>query len=287
MELEEYLLIGHSRSTVKSYLRGIKLYQDWREHAADATHNTVMDYVRELRLRYHKASTLHGILSCVKAYYRYLNYIGYRKDNPARSIRLRDKRIKEIQLQDLFSVEELERIFKKGFHKSSLHGRNKVLISFLVYQGLQAVELECLKVEDIDLEKGTVYIRSSRISNGRTLTLTSQQIMLLYVYMQEDRPVLLQGKEEDSLLLNHEGKAGLGSSYTSYIRRRYKKMFQGRSVSITTIRQSVITNLLKTGHDLRIVQVFAGHRCPSTTEKYKQSYVEALQKEIDRYHPIR
>ncbi|WP_158857071.1 hypothetical protein [Lunatibacter salilacus] len=48
-----------------------------------------------------------------------------------------------------------------------------------------------------------------------------------------------------------------------------------------------IANLLKRGNDLRIVQVFAGHKYPSATEKYKQANVEALQAAINQYHPIK
>ena len=54
-----------------------------------------------------------------------------------------------------------------------------------------------------------------------------------------------------------------------------------------TIRQSVITNLLKQNHDLRLVQVFAGHKNPSTIEKYKQADLEALKTAIKQYHPIK
>jgi len=54
-----------------------------------------------------------------------------------------------------------------------------------------------------------------------------------------------------------------------------------------TIRQSVIANLLKQGHDLRIVQAFSGHKYPSTTERYKQNDVVALQQQINVFHPMR
>jgi integrase/recombinase XerD len=35
-----------------------------------------------------------------------------------------------------------------------------------------------------------------------------------------------------------------------------------RNLNAKTIRQSVIANLLKEGKDLRVVQVFAGHKKP-------------------------
>jgi len=42
-------------------------------------------------------------------------------------------------------------------------------------------------------------------------------------------------------------------------------------VTALTVRQSVITNLLKAGNGLRVVQVFTGQKNPSATEKYKQA----------------
>ena len=63
-------------------------------------------------------------------------------------------------------------------------------------------------------------------------------------------------------------------------------MFPDRNLNPRTIRQSVITNLLKEGKDLRVVQVFAGHKKISTTEKYRQSGLKELQEAIEKYHPL-
>ena len=73
---------------------------------------------------------------------------------------------------------------------------------------------------------------------------------------------------------------------TKHIKRNYN-IYKPRKVNALTIRQSVITNLLKQNNDLRIVQSFAGHKYPSTTERYKQSNVEALQTALQIYHPIK
>lgn len=57
---------------------------------------------------------------------------------------------------------------------------------------------------------------------------------------------------------------------TKHIRRNYA-VYRPRKVNALTIRQSVIANLLKRDNDLRIVQVFGGHKYPSAKEKYKQT----------------
>ena len=53
------------------------------------------------------------------------------------------------------------------------------------------------------------------------------------------------------------------------------------------IRQSVIYNLLKDGNDLRKVQLFAGHKCITTTEQYKSCLLEELRSQLEKHHPLR
>ena len=59
-----------------------------------------------------------------------------------------------------------------------------------------------------------------------------------------------------------------------------------RKLTALVIRQSVIANLLAKNNDLRVVQYFAGHKSPDTTEKYRQTGLNALKVAIDKLHPI-
>ncbi|MBK8153289.1 MAG: hypothetical protein IPK61_09705 [Saprospiraceae bacterium] len=45
-------------------------------------------------------------------------------------------------------------------------------------------------------------------------------------------------------------------------------------------------HLLKQNNDIRIVQVFAGHKRSGSTEQYKQSGLEELKASIERLHPL-
>lgn len=59
-----------------------------------------------------------------------------------------------------------------------------------------------------------------------------------------------------------------------------------KKLTPTSIRQSVITNLLSQGNNLRMVQEFAGHKHPDTTEKYRQTGLKALQDAVEKHHPL-
>jgi site-specific recombinase XerD len=72
-----------------------------------------------------------------------------------------------------------------------------------------------------------------------------------------------------------------------YVINSYKNIYPGRAVTAWAIRSSVIANLLAEGHDISVVQQFAVHKYPSSTERYRQSQVEALKSAIEQYHPMK
>jgi integrase/recombinase XerD len=290
MNLLDYLQTRYTTKTAKAYKREIEIFIGNYPEANKALYKDLIHYMGRLRNRYSNAKTINRIVSSIKAYYDFLNYTGKRKDNPSKAIRLRDKQSRDIQLQDLFTPEELESLLNRKERYNPLEYRNKVLMSFLIYQAVLPRELAGITTDDINLEQGTVYIKATTKTNARTLQLKPNQIMLLYHYINEVRLKLLkktQNQEtEKTLLISHRGNPETVSSLVSHV-KRMKHKFTGRTLNMQTIRQSVITNLLKAGNDLRIVQVFAGHKYPSTTEKYKQTNVEALQSAINQHHPIR
>jgi integrase/recombinase XerD len=156
----------------------------------------------------------------------------------------------------------------------------------LIYQALHPREIESLLIENINLDKGSIYIKATYKTNSRTLQLKPNQILLFHQYINEIRPKLLNGNSSNCLLIGIRSEPMSGEDITKHIKRSFKELYPNRKVNAQTIRQSVIANLLKQGHDLSLVQNFAGHKYPSTTEKYKQSEIETLKAAVNKYHPI-
>ena len=102
--------------------------------------------------------------------------------------------------------------------------------------------------------------------------------------MKEDRE-LLEKQKTSFFLLNK-----LGSKITAddinYLISTYQKGFTKKITSVK-IRQSVIKQKLDQGENLRKVQYFAGHKHADTTEKYRETGIEALQTAINQFHPIK
>jgi integrase/recombinase XerD len=285
--LIEYLKSKYSNATTKAYLKEIDRYLSRNPGAEDYNYQYILKYIGKLRKRYSNTGTLNRILSCIKAYYAYVASTGYRNDNPAKNIILKDKVARDIQSQDLFTEAELEKLLQRK-ERYRLHAvRNKVLIGLLIYQALLPKEIVALTVEDIDLDEGTVHIGAQLKTNGRVLELKPKQVIVMLQYLSKIRSQLLNGKQHDYFVLGGRGNVFTAEEITKHIKSTYRNMFEHRKVTPVSIRQSVITNLLSKNVGIRTVQVFAGHKNPSTTEQYKQSNVEALKEQVNLYHPIR
>lgn len=284
--IENYLQKHYSPDTAKAYKREIEIYLSNYPTASTANYKDLTNYIGALRQRYNKPATISRILSSIKVYYDYLCYEGTRNDNPTKAIKLRDKQSRDIQLQDLFTTEELEILLNRKERYTNLDYRNKVLSSLLIYQALHPREIENLSVENINLDSGSIYIKPTYKTNNRTLQLKPNQILLFHQYIHEIRSKLLNGNASNCLLIGIRSEPMSGEDITKHIKRSFKELYPNRKVNAQTIRQSVIANLLKQGHDLSLVQNFAGHKYPSTTEKYKQNEIETLKAAINKYHPL-
>ncbi len=286
MSLEEYLKQNLRASSARSYLYEINKYKRLNKNVEKYDYQNVMLYIEILRGNY-AVSNMTRIIASIKKYYDYLIEIGKRKDNPASSIRMRDSKQNPIQLQDLFTEKELQSFLEPRVERYPfLAKRNKIIMSLLVHQGLRIGEIEKLKLTDIDLEKATIQITGTALTNNRILLLKAQQILLLHEYINHDRDKIKTFREHKNALLLGKVGTPIKTENIDYLIGSFENKSKKR-LTATSIRQSVIANLLTKGNDLRIVQHFAGHKHPDTTEKYRQTGLNALKTAIDKLHPIK
>ena len=286
MSIEDYLSQSLMQSSVESYLYDINKYKKNNKNADKYDYQKVMQYIEILRNE-HSISNVKRVIASIKKYYDYLIETGKRKDNPARAIRIRDGKENPIQLQDLFTEKELQILLVPRIERYPfLTKRNKIIMSLLVNQGLRIGEIEYLKLTDIDLEKATIQIKETGVTNARNLPLKAEQILLLYEFINQDRNKLKTFRNDENALLLGKLGTPITKEDVDYLISTYQKQSK-KKLTTTTIRQSVIANLLTKNNDLRIVQHFAGHKSPDTTEKYRQTGLNALKTAIEKLHPIK
>ena len=153
----------------------------------------------------------------------------------------------------------------------------------MVYQGLNTSELIRLELEDLQLYKGKVYIKSGVRSNSRTLELKPWQVIEFLEYIKEIREEIIDRKKLETNRVFIPSNKRLGNT-VYHILKKLKRV-NHQVENIHQIRASVITNWLKR-YNLRQVQVMAGHRYISSTEKYLQDDLESLHEIVNNFHPI-
>jgi integrase/recombinase XerD len=288
MNLIDYLQKHYSSGSIKGYLQLIRRYELQTRNALTASYAEVLDYLGALRKTGLHPKSIRNHLAAIKIYYNYLEASGQRSDHPCRNLRLRDNINRSVKLEKLYSPEKLEQL-DQAFTAAPLV--EQIIISLLINHALTTGEIRRLNVEDIDLKKQKLIIRSGnypgrRSNNERTLAMPDEQANLFNEYLQELRPRLANinsGKAQKRLLLTIKGLP----LWSGYINRMLKQNAVGQLFQPQKIRQSVIVNLLKAGHDLRVVQVFAGHRLAGSTEQYQSNRLDELRSAIVKYHPLK
>ena len=292
----EYLAKNYSPKTINNYLYGVNKYLSYL--GTDGTHENQMDilnYIGYLREKDLHPKTIRNQLYCIKIYYNYLQQSGQRLDHPCKKLSLRDQINRSIILERLYSMEQMEQFL--GDHKSKfilVQKRTEIIISLLIYQALTNAEIVNLTLDDVDLEQGQVRINSislgaKNINASRTLALKSKQILLIDRYVQQDRYKLIarnnQPNAEDmqALLLTLFGQKIKPGAIVRQINSGHQKFMRMTPIKM---RQSVIHHKLKEGHNVRVVQAFAGHRSILSTEEYQINKLEELKQGINKYHPL-
>ena len=267
LTLEQYLKQVVSASTAQSYLYTINHFLATNPKAKRYQYKNIIAYMEEVSRKQTNVQYRIRILSAIKKYYDYLVMSGYRSDHPCKRLNVKIKGNQTIQVQDLFSSAELQLLLERENRYQHLDIRNNVLLSLLIYQGLTSDEIIRLNVRDVDLERGTVYIKGSANLNKRTMDLVPRQMILFFKYINETRVKLLRC-QSDKLIITKLGKPISVDSVHAMI-EPLKSLFTDRKLNPQTIRMSVICNWLNEKEfPLEKVQELAGHKWPGTTEKY-------------------
>lgn len=282
---EQFLLERYTPQTTKSYLFAVNHFLNLNPKAKRYKYHNIVSYMETVSQRQANPQYRVKILSAIKKYYDYLVMIGYRADHPCKRLNIKVNHNQSVQLQDLFSSEELQLFLNRENRYQFIDTRNTVILSLLIYQGLASEEITKLDVKDIDLDKGTIYIKASSNLNRRTLELKPKQMIPFKSYIDEIRPKMLMGKT-DKLILNKLGKPisvdGIHSIFD-----QFKGLFPDRKPNPQAIRMSVICNWLNEKKlPLEQVQELAGHKWPGTTEKYFKVDANAERELINKFFPF-
>ena len=163
----------------------------------------------------------------------------------------------QTKLPEIFSFEELERLFKCA---TSL--KNRVLLMTTYGAGLRVSEVVNLKLSDIDSSRMTIKVCQGKGNKDRYTILSSRLLTELRVYYREYKPPvwLFYGSYTGEQM-------SVGTAQTLYYTAKERAGITKKG-GIHTLRHCFATHLLEAGVDLRTIQSLMGHSSLITTMGY-------------------
>lgn len=278
MTFEEYLEQYYTKQTISSYLYVVcKLKREFPD-CDQAKYKDILTYIAKHEVRGYRE------LAALKKYYDYLIDEHIREDHPCKQIVIKHPS-RGVQFQDLFSLQELELLLKRENRYSHLEFRNKSIISLLIYQGLTPANITNLRIQDVDLDGGTIYVKQTPKVRKRLLFIKDKQFSYLNKYIKKERKQISREEEFDNLFLSSKG-IPLSVDSLNKMLRALKPLFPDKNLNALSIRQSVISNWINREQlSIEDVQIMSGQKWLSSTEKYKRTDLEKEIEKINKYFP--
>ena len=267
-ELEAFLALLAARRaarTVDAYRRDLeRLASFLGGPVAAATADQLEQYTAGLGAEGLSPATLARKTAAARSFFRHLQLIGARTDNPAADVAL-PRRTR--RLPKTLSPGEATRLIEAANGTTPRALRDRALVELLYGAGLRVSEATGLTRTGVDLDERAVRV-TGKGGKERVVPIGREAVEALRRYLARGRPYL-ERRHRQELFLNAKGGALTRSGVFLILRRlaAIAGLEEGR-VHPHLLRHSFATHLLEGGADLRSVQEMLGHADLSTTELY-------------------
>ena len=284
-KLSEYLKAKKfENTTVFINIRYAEIFIKWLEsennNIENCVYKDIINFIEYLKTKGKSIRNINQYLLAIRHLYASLEM----ENAPANDVRLKGER--RTVPMNLLDDNELNELYDKYYAFDNRTKRNKSILSLLIHQALTTEDLHNLKPEHLKLKQGKIIVPKTKRTNSRTLTLLPEQIILLQEYSDKIRAEIISQNpiNTEQLFISITGKTDIKNSL--YHLFRALKQINQNVRNAKQIRMSVIRNKLKNSN-LREVQQFAGHKWVSSTERYLLNNIDDLQRDIEKYHPMK
>jgi len=295
--LEWMRVQNFSRYTVQSRDYDLRRFLDWSEERSivrtgDVTKIVLEDY-KKFQYRRKKPdgsaisrTTQHHTLRTIRGFTKWLHRRGVILTDPGAFVEL--PRLEQHLPPTALTPLEVEQILG-AIDVTQLSGlRDRTILEVAYSTGMRRLELSRLKINDVDADRGTVMVRQGKGKKDRVVPIGARALAWLDKYLEESRPFLLVGAEDDgdgTVFLTRFGTAIAPNSITDMGRMRVKAAGLEKPGSMHIYRHSAATGMLEGGADIRVIQEFLGHSRLDTTQIYTQVAIQTLKQVHGKTHP--
>lgn len=235
--------------------------------------------------------TMQNYIKVARRFFKYLVETEMVKTNPFEEVsypRLGDhlsrNGLTESQMSCLLS--ELVRFDElPTWQARSRRYRTHVVSEFLYATGLRIAEACSLVESNLDLDHRLVYLPEGKGGKARTAFLTGYAVDVMKRYLALGREAVLAGyvrQHGDTLFGANKARVAF------VVNEELKSVCTALCIPVITthgFRHSLGTHLLRSGCDMRHIQVILGHEALQTTQVYTKVDKDDLKRSLDAFHP--
>lgn len=247
LELKKYAL-----NTARVYIAMFERFLNYYSHESNPMNLDEMDvkrFIQHLIIENKSDSYINQAINAVKFYYEVV------KEMPNRFYDV-DRPIKRDRLPVVLAKSEIQSMLG-----TITNIKHKCILGLLYSAGLRRGELLNLKIEDIDSQRMTIFVRNGKGGKDRHTLLSKTLLYDLRNYYKLYKPKLW-------LFEGESGEQYSGASVQKIVSRAASKAGIRKKIVPHTMRHSFATPLLENGTDLRYIQTLLGHSSSQTTEVY-------------------
>ncbi|MCK4651287.1 tyrosine recombinase [Candidatus Babeliales bacterium] len=253
--------------------------------------NHLKRFLRILKRKGLSAKTLSRKISSLKTLFNYLNE-RFKLSNRASSLVFPKL---EKKLPIYLTETEVQQLLMAANEDTTDKGiRNRVMLYLLYASGMRVSELVSLTIDQIHFDTGFVSL-VGKGNKERLIPLPKNVMGLLKYYIDEIHVSLLSKKanlQEQSknnyLFFSYykgECKSISRQSFWIILKKILSRADIVKNVSPHTLRHSLATHLLKSGANIRSLQLLLGHEQLSTVQIYTHLQTSHIRKVYDKKHP--
>lgn len=167
--------------------------------------------------------------------------------------------------------------------------RDRVILEVLYSTAIRREELAHLRLDELDLETGYLFVCEGKGSKDRVVPLGRSAADWLRSYLRMIRPEwpgLKPGQQADRhVFLNRWGEGMTPNAVGAIVRKYGNRAALDKPVSTHALRHACATHMLRNGAPIRQLQEMLGHTSLETTQLYTHVTINDLRAMHARFHP--
>ena len=162
--------------------------------------------------------------------------------------------------------------------------RDRAILEVFYSTGIRLNELRHLRVHDVDLDGGTVYVERGKGGKARVVPIGRMAAEVVRGYLLDARPALATDDTE-TLFLNRYGERLSKRGIARMVRRHVQRAGIRKRITPHCFRVTCTTGMLRGGANVRHLQEMLGHASVATLDPYLRVTINELKETHARFHP--